>query len=235
MNIISFFNAKGGTGKTSLCYLSGLYMATRGNRILFVDSDSQKSLTRYLEKTTEKTYTLFDVLIDTIPVNHAIQKAGNYDLIPGSLKLQKLFSGITESKLERLFSNLAYDYILLDCPPALSSIVYSAIYASSLMMIPFLASQADIESTLFTYQEVKEIKKEIDMIGVFNRYKNIQKDNYYLSGLEDFQGITTTFPNLSNLSLFIESKDDMNLKRNSQIKESIEILSGLISSKVVSI
>ena len=45
MNTISFFNHKGGVGKTTLVYNIGLALAREGHRVLFVDGDAQANLT----------------------------------------------------------------------------------------------------------------------------------------------------------------------------------------------
>lgn len=233
MKTISFYNAKGGTGKTSLCYLSGLYLSSIGKRVLFIDLDSQCSLTRYLEIDETPGYNLFDILINSADIHSSIRETKDFNYIPGNLKTQKLFSGIPENKFKKLLNNLSYEYVLLDCPPALSSIVYSAIHASSTIILPFIASKADIESTLFASSEARELKEKVELITVFNRYKDTMKDNYYIEMLEELDGLTTTFPNISNLSLFIEGKDDLNLKRNILIKQSIEKILKLIGVQVI--
>ena len=47
--------------------------------------------------------------------------------------------------------------------------------------------------------------------------------------------LNTTFPNLTGLPVFMDSKDDIELKRNSQISEAIQIFTGFIASEKVSL
>ena len=50
MKTISIYNFKGGTGKTSLTFLLGNYLALKGKKVLLIDSDPQSSLTKSFKK-----------------------------------------------------------------------------------------------------------------------------------------------------------------------------------------
>ena len=50
MKTISIYNFKGGTGKTSLAFILGNYLAMNGKKVLLIDSDPQSSLTKSFKK-----------------------------------------------------------------------------------------------------------------------------------------------------------------------------------------
>lgn len=101
MKVISFFNHKGGVGKTTLLYNVGVAMATAGERVLFVDADAQANLTgnalnakEYQERIAAKE-TLFDALE---PVINTTGQPMTFDpvqirptawIIPGHIKLSE--------------------------------------------------------------------------------------------------------------------------------------------------
>ncbi len=73
MKVISFYNVKGGTGKTSLSYLSGQYLSSIGKRVLFVDLDPQASLThRLLEAKPQRT--IYNLLAENESLSDCIQE-----------------------------------------------------------------------------------------------------------------------------------------------------------------
>ena len=45
--VVSFYNRKGGVGKTALCFLAGRYLAAAGRSVVIFDLDPQKSITSH--------------------------------------------------------------------------------------------------------------------------------------------------------------------------------------------
>lgn len=101
MKIVSFFNHKGGVGKTTLVFNVGLALAETGKRVLFVDADAQANLTgtaldadRFQEAIEAKA-TIYDALVPVIravgePLNiDPVQIRENAWLIPGNIRLSE--------------------------------------------------------------------------------------------------------------------------------------------------
>lgn len=221
MEVLSFQNTKGGVGKTTLCYAVGTYLATTGKKVLFIDLDPQETLTRYLEE-SELDYTenVYEVLSEKIPISAAIQNAENFDYVPGNLRTQKLFAGVSQHQIQSEIETIKdkYDYILLDCSPSLNSITYSAFQASDTLMMPYKSSKGDMDSTLFTVEEATKINKSLRIIAILNCYRKTQREEIFLDAIPD--GIEkTTFPNLTILPGFVDTGDSFELKRNLPIKE----------------
>jgi chromosome partitioning protein len=60
--IISFSNQKGGIGKTTTCRESGIYIASMGYKILFVDCDPQGNLSKSLVQDTKVIPGLYEAM-----------------------------------------------------------------------------------------------------------------------------------------------------------------------------
>ncbi|MEA2015949.1 MAG: ParA family protein [Actinomycetota bacterium] len=69
MEKIVFFNTKGGTGKTTLCYNFGWYLASKKNKkILFMDFDPQINLVQAfgIQRTTDDKKNMDNLMIDKV-------------------------------------------------------------------------------------------------------------------------------------------------------------------------
>ena len=66
MKIISFFNVKGGVGKTTLTILTSIALSKEGKRILIIDADTQANLTQFIYKVSHNDKTMFHGLADNL-------------------------------------------------------------------------------------------------------------------------------------------------------------------------
>ena len=66
MKLIANFNIKGGVGKTALNILTGIRLAEEGNKILFIDADSQANLTEYFYDVDHNDKTIADALLKQV-------------------------------------------------------------------------------------------------------------------------------------------------------------------------
>ena len=145
--IIAVANQKGGVGKTTSTINLAYALASRGKRVLAVDSDPQASLTvfagqdPYQLEIQEKT--LYHALVSDAPIESLIIK-GTFDLIPSSIRLASGEAELMMSPLSGpalLRDTLAdiqnrYDYILIDCPPTLHLLTVNALAAAQVVLIP---------------------------------------------------------------------------------------------------
>jgi len=233
MKVVSFYNAKGGTGKTSLCYLLGLYLASKGKKILFIDLDSQKSLTSTLALETMKDKSIFDCLSDYATLNEIINKKDeNISFVAGALKVLKIQSQVLQNKLSKELKRVDnFDFVLIDCPPTFNNLIVSAIQASDILVIPSLISLYDLESVEFVVNEVSQIKADIELHLVLNRVnKSVNLESKYLALFQDsFTELKTSrFPNLSSVRKIIDNKDSLEKKTYAKLKDNIASLASAI-------
>ncbi len=178
--LISVVNQKGGVGKSTSAINISAYLGKSGFRTLLVDMDPQSNATSglgiYPEDITKSTY---DAIINFEIPAKTIIKTGyeNLDIMPSSEKLSgaevELVSNFKrEYRLKDITSQLQddYDYILIDCSPALGLLTINALTAAGEVLIPLQCEYYALEGIarlLKTIDLVKHnLNKELEISGV---------------------------------------------------------------------
>ena len=152
--VISIVNQKGGCGKTTTAVNLAGALAEQGARVLVVDMDPQGHATLALGlDPDELSENLYEVLTDPEGPERLeqilIQVAQGIELAPASIVLsaleQQLSGDPHQTGTERLTSALAalhrpFDFVLIDCPPAVSLLTFNALRASDEVIVPLEAS-----------------------------------------------------------------------------------------------
>lgn len=165
MKTIALINQKGGTGKTTTAINLGCALSAMGKKILLVDLDPQANLTYSFGITpTVSAATEFlqgKQVLQTLLVNKE-----NLYILPASAALADLEITLVnkigrENILrDRLAAVKGYDYIFIDCPPALSILTINALNAAQEVLIPLqmeILSLQGLAHLLGTVHEVKQI------------------------------------------------------------------------------
>lgn len=141
--ICTFFNHKGGVGKTTTTLNLGAALKRQGKRVLLVDIDPQANLTTSAGISPDVSPTVDAVFREQISAQSTIVKTASGDIIPSSLDLSKAERDITnvidrERILRRQLEPLReqYDFILIDCPPSLGNLSINGIVAADKAFIP---------------------------------------------------------------------------------------------------
>ena len=144
---IAVSNEKGGVAKTTTALSLGAALAELGNRVLMIDLDAQANLTLAVGfEPGEADKTSSDVMLDNLPLLTVRRKTEieNLDLIASSSRIETSeqflpvrtnYTTILQRAI-RSTPNMPYDYIVLDCPPALGAITRNALAAADLLIIP---------------------------------------------------------------------------------------------------
>lgn len=147
LKTLAVSNEKGGVAKTTTALSLGAALAELGNRVLLIDLDAQANLTLAVGfEPGEAELTSSHVMLDNTPILSVRRKTEieNLDLIPSSSRIEtsEQFLPVRTNYttiLQRAIKgapNLPYDYIVLDCPPALGAITRNALAAADLLLIP---------------------------------------------------------------------------------------------------
>lgn len=150
---VAVLNQKGGVGKTTTAINTGAYLASRGKKVLLVDLDPQANATSGLgldKQALEQT--MYDVLFGKAEAA-SITKDTNIDglnILPANANLAAAEVDLAaeagrEQKLKTALHNLDYDFILIDCPPALGLLSINALTAADEVLIPVQAEYYALE------------------------------------------------------------------------------------------
>ena len=143
---ISLINNKGGVGKTTSTLNIGMALSIKGKKVLLVDIDTQGNLSDAFIDINQVQYTIKDLIEGTISDINQVIKRGvkpNIDLLPSNNLLNgtegKIINKMAkETLLKRIIDPIKsnYDYVLIDCPPSLNTLVINSLVASSEAIIP---------------------------------------------------------------------------------------------------
>lgn len=176
--VIAILNQKGGVGKTTTAINLGAYLAKAGKSVLVVDFDPQGNATSGLgvSKETVET-TSYDILFKPGEIPTAIIETGTsgLNLIPSNAGLASAEVDLVEKSgrelmLKKALAGLEYDFILIDCPPALGLLTVNALAAADLLMIPVQAEYYALEGLgqlLNVMQRVRQgLNPGLELFGV---------------------------------------------------------------------
>jgi chromosome partitioning protein len=177
-NIITIFNQKGGVGKTTTAINLAAYLAKSSKRVLLIDTDPQSNATSGLGVDISSLGTsVYEVLLDPKQFSGAIIETStkNLYLLPAKHALSAAEVDLVnlparETRLRTVLSETDYDYIIIDCPPALGLLTINALVAATSVLIPVQAEYYAMEGLgqlLSIVQRVREtINPNLELLGV---------------------------------------------------------------------
>ena len=198
--VIAIANQKGGAGKTTTAINIGVILRQKGYKVLLVDLDPQNSLsTTYLKHEYDPeqptVYELMDAIIKRYPISIDAfvchNEVNDIDYIPSDIRLsnmerQLVVTRCSETVLQRAFKKAQpdYDYIIIDCPPSLSTLLYNALCAAKYVLVPVMAQILALDGVpmlLDTVIEVQEnVNPDLEILGyiatVFEKQTKMSND-----------------------------------------------------------
>ncbi len=149
MRTIAVVNQKGGCGKTTVSINLASALAELGQRTLLVDMDPQSHCAVGLAVPEEQIeQSIYDVLIsksrnEPIKLTEILWQIGdNLDMAPSSIDLsafEQQMTGVSEREccLKNVLDEVNdFDYVIIDCPPAVGLLTFNALRASTDVVVP---------------------------------------------------------------------------------------------------
>ena len=170
--VIALSNQKGGVGKTTSTINIAACLAAGEQKVLIIDLDPQSNsgsgLGIYPEDVATSTY---HVLVDEVPLKNAIlhTELKFLDIAPSTPDLVgaevELVSAIgRETRLLVAINQVSeyYDFILIDCPPALGLLTINALTAADSVLIPLQCEYYALEGISQLIKTIALIKKKLN-------------------------------------------------------------------------
>ena len=169
---IAIANQKGGVGKTTTCVNLAASLAATNRSVLLIDLDPQGNATMGsgIDK-HELRYSTYDVLMGQTPLEAALVKVNDFgfSLLPANADLtaaeiellgqtgreQRLRTATREARQH-------FDYILIDCPPALNILTLNALVAADGVMIPMQCEYYALEGLSSLVRTIEDVRASVN-------------------------------------------------------------------------
>lgn len=166
--IIAIANQKGGVGKSTTAINLAAYLGSRGFKVLCIDSDAQgNTTTAFGIKKKSVSASTYDVLMGKIRIQDAVIETAfeGVSIVPATeslagceVELINLENKMQRLKMQVLTCREDYDYIFIDCPPALGVVTINALIACDSVIVPMLAEFFALEGLSQLVNTIKIVK-----------------------------------------------------------------------------
>ncbi len=170
--IIAITNQKGGVGKSTTAVNVSAYLSSYDYRTLLIDLDPQSNSTSGLGiNPVDAKDSIYDILINDREPNEIILDTSykNLKILPSSIQLAgvevELVSSLKrEFRLKEAVNKIEkdYDFILIDCPPALGLLTINALTAANEVIIPIQCEYYALEGLGQLLSTINLVKKNLN-------------------------------------------------------------------------
>jgi chromosome partitioning protein len=169
--ILAVTNQKGGVGKTTTAVNLSACLAALGQRVLTIDLDPQGNATTGCGVVKREALpTVYQVLIGRSTLDTArIHTEFGFDLLPANRELagaevEMIDIGGREFRLRDALAPVLdeYDFILMDCPPALNLLTVNGLVAAQAVMIPMQCEYYALEGLTDLVATLKKVRAHLN-------------------------------------------------------------------------
>lgn len=169
---IAVANQKGGVGKTTTAINLGAALAEMGRRVLVVDLDPQANATTGIGLDPRTLHaSVYDVLLDGKSIIDCVRPTeikglmvvpSHLDLAGAEIELQSAFN--RERRLANALAQVRgqFDYLFVDCPPALGLLAVNALTAVDEVLVPIQCEYYALEGLAQLTMHVDQIRRHLN-------------------------------------------------------------------------
>jgi len=191
---IAITNQKGGVGKTTTAINLSSCLAKLGQRVLMVDMDPQGNATSGVGIEKAKiSECVYNVIMDGLDP-HAVIRHGpidGMDVIPSTLDLAaaeiELAAELSrENRLHRGLERIrsGYDFMIIDCPPALGLLTINSLAAAEETIVPIQCEYYALEGLVYLFRTIQRVKLHLNpglrisgvLLTMFDSRTNLSRD-----------------------------------------------------------
>jgi len=170
--VLALANQKGGVGKTTTSVNLAASLAATKRRVLLVDLDPQGNATMGVgvDKNALEN-TLCDVLLQGLDPRDCMQRIDNaaIDLLPSNSDLtaaevELMRTPGAQTRLKDSLSSIKFDYeyVILDCPPALNMLTLNAMVAADGVIIPMQCEYYALEGLSSLLDTIEQVRSSVN-------------------------------------------------------------------------